>query len=119
MIKRRIRERQFDDVIRQRDLDALPFAPSKMLELSDAKSSKSLAELYEDEYQAARGDAPQAESDVKLANEHAAIASDMEALLNKLEALSNAHRSRYGHSLRTRCTARSPRKPHGRVRCYR
>lgn len=91
MIKRRIRERQFDDVIRQRDLDALPFAPSKMLELSDAKSSKSLAELYEDEYQAARGDAPQAESDVKLANEHAAIASDMEALLNKLDALSNAH----------------------------
>lgn len=94
MIKRRILDRQFDDVIRQRDIDALPFAPSKMLDLSDAKSSKSLAELYEDEYQAARGDedaAPVSESDAKLANEHQAIARDLDSLFNKLDALSNAH----------------------------
>ena len=96
MIKRRILERQFDDVVRQRELEALPFAPSKMLDLSDAKSSKSLAELYEDEYQASRseaneGSAPRAEADVKLEKEHSEISADLDSLFNKLDALSNAH----------------------------
>lgn len=95
MIKRRILDKQYDDVIRQRDLDALPFTASSMLELSDAKSAKSLAELYEDEYQAARGteqgQAPQSEADEKLANDHASIAADLESLFAKLDALSNAH----------------------------
>ena len=96
MIKRRILERQFDDVIRQRDLDAIPFSASRVLELSDARSSKSLAELYEEEYQASRGveegeSAPRSEADTKLDNEHSAIAADMDALFSKLDALSNAH----------------------------
>ena len=95
MIKRRILEKQFDDVIRQREIDPLPFVPSHLLELSDAKSSKSLAELYEDEYQSAReaaeGGMPRAESDVKLEREHSVIAADIEALFGKLDALSNAH----------------------------
>lgn len=94
MIKRRILDRHYDDVIRQRDLDALPFTSAKLLDLSDAKSHKSLAELYEDEYQAARGDAadaPASESDAKLAREHQAISRDLESLFNKLDALSNAH----------------------------
>ena len=95
MVKRRILEKQFDDVIRQREIDPLPFVPSHLLELSDAKSSKSLAELYEDEYQSAReaaeGGMPRAESDVKLEREHSVIAADIEALFGKLDALSNAH----------------------------
>lgn len=95
MIKQRILNKQFDDVIRQRDMDALPFAPSQLLELSDAKNTKSLAELYEDEYQAARGDddaaAPQGEAELKLANERQAIARDLESFFTKLDALSNAH----------------------------
>lgn len=96
MIKRRILERQFDDVIRQRDLDAVPFSASRVLELSDARSSKSLAELYEEEYQASRGEeagesAPRSEAETKLDNEHSAIAADMDALFSKLDALSNAH----------------------------
>lgn len=96
MIKRRILEKNYDDVIRQRDLEPLPFAASNMLDLSDAKSQKSLAELYEDEYQASRGkeageDAPLSEAEAKLRNDHASITADMESLFNKLDALSNAH----------------------------
>ncbi|WFD33168.1 U3 snoRNP protein [Malassezia sp. CBS 17886] len=95
LIKRRILERTFDDVIRQREVDALPFLGSKMLELSDTRSMKSLAELYEDEYQAARGaergDASLSEADAKLDKERAGVAAATDALFNKLEALSNAH----------------------------
>ncbi|WFD28444.1 U3 snoRNP protein [Malassezia nana] len=91
MIRRRILERQYDDVVRQRDVEALPFSASDLLELSDAKSSKSLAELYEDEYQAARGDAVRSEAETRLDNDRATLAADMEALFNKLDALSNAH----------------------------
>ena len=96
MIKRRILDRHYDDVVRQRELEALPFAASSMLELSDTKSAKSLAELYEEEYQSARGEeagdgAPRSEADVKLDNDHAALAADMDTLFSKLDALSNAH----------------------------
>ena len=96
MIRRRILDRHYDDVVRQRELEALPFAASSMLELSDTKSAKSLAELYEEEYQAARGEeagdgAPRSEADVKLDNDHAALAADMDTLFSKLDALSNAH----------------------------
>ncbi|PWZ03784.1 Mpp10-domain-containing protein [Testicularia cyperi] len=98
LIKRRILDKQFDDVVRRRELEALPFLPSRLLELSDSKSAKSLAELYEEEYQAARGvdgedgtGAPVAEADAKLAKEHDAIAELYEDIFNKLDALSNAH----------------------------
>ncbi|GAK65705.1 mpp10 protein [Moesziomyces antarcticus] len=97
LIKRRILERNFDDVIRRRELEALPFLPSRLLELSDSKSAKSLAELYEEEYQAARGGAdgdegaPVAEADAKLAKEHEEITQLYDDIFNKLDALSNAH----------------------------
>ncbi|EPQ31076.1 uncharacterized protein PFL1_01265 [Pseudozyma flocculosa PF-1] len=96
MIKRRILDRQFDDVVRRRELEALPFLPSRLLELSDSKSAKSLAELYEEEYQAARGaaegEAPRmAEVDVKLQKEHDEIAKIFDDVCDKLDALSNAH----------------------------
>lgn len=96
LIKRRILDRNFDDVIRRREMEALPFLPSRLLELSDSKSSKSLAELYEEEYQAARGGdgedgAPIAEADAKLAKEHEEITALYDDIFNKLDALSNAH----------------------------
>ncbi|KIS69084.1 uncharacterized protein UMAG_03062 [Mycosarcoma maydis] len=96
LIKRRILERNFDDVIRRREMEALPFLPSRLLELSDSKSAKSLAELYEEEYQAARGadggdGAPMAEADAKLAKEHEEITKLYDDIFNKLDALSNAH----------------------------
>lgn len=96
LIKRRILDRNFDDVIRRREMEALPFLPSRLLELSDSKSAKSLAELYEEEYQAARGaegedGAPVAEADAKLAKEHEEITTLYDDIFNKLDALSNAH----------------------------
>ena len=97
LIKRRILDRNFDDVIRRREMEALPFLPSRLLELSDSKSAKSLAELYEEEYQAARGGAdgedgaPVAEADAKLAKEHEEITQLYDDIFNKLDALSNAH----------------------------
>ncbi|KAJ9479518.1 U3 small nucleolar RNA-associated protein MPP10 [Pseudozyma hubeiensis] len=96
LIKRRILDRNFDDVIRRREVEALPFLPSRLLELSDSKSAKSLAELYEEEYQAARGadgedGAPVAEADAKLAKEHEEIGQLYDDIFNKLDALSNAH----------------------------
>ncbi|KAN0065833.1 U3 snoRNP protein [Thecaphora frezii] len=96
MIKRRILEHQFDDVVRRREMEALPFLPSRLLELSDAKSAKSLAELYEEEYQAARGaangEAPRvAESDAKLQKEHEELTQIFDEVFDKLDALSNAH----------------------------
>ncbi len=97
LIKRRILDHNFDDVIRRREMEALPFLPSRLLELSDSKSAKSLAELYEEEYQAARGGvdgetgAPVPEADVKLAKEHEEITSLYDDIFNKLDALSNAH----------------------------
>ncbi|CDU26242.1 related to MPP10-component of the U3 small nucleolar ribonucleoprotein [Sporisorium scitamineum] len=96
LIKRRILDRNFDDVIRRREMEALPFLPSRLLELSDSKSAKSLAELYEEEYQAARGadgedGVPVAEADAKLAKEHEEITQLYDDIFNKLDALSNAH----------------------------
>lgn len=96
LIKRRILDRNFDDVVRRREIEALPFLPSRLLELSDSKSAKSLAELYEEEYQAARGadgedGAPVAEADAKLAKEHEEITKLYDDIFNKLDALSNAH----------------------------
>ncbi|WFD20586.1 U3 snoRNP protein [Malassezia caprae] len=91
MIRRRILERQYDDVVRQRDVEALPFSASNLLELSDAKSAKSLAELYEDEYQAARGTDAPSEAEARLDHDRTSLATDIEAFFSTLDALSNAH----------------------------
>ncbi|KAK0551177.1 U3 snoRNP protein [Tilletia horrida] len=105
-IKARILENRFDDVERRYpqlgSMNSRDFLPSRMLELSDAKSGKSLAELYEEEYQQKEGDASGssgttlatgagAEADRKLANEHQVIAGLFDEVCGKLDALSNAH----------------------------
>ncbi|CAD6984380.1 unnamed protein product, partial [Tilletia controversa] len=97
-IKARILEGRFDDVQKryaaggvQRDA----FLPSRMLELSDGKSGRSLAELYEEDYQAQSGGgaltSAGSAADTKLAAEHEAIAALFEEVCGKLDALSNAH----------------------------
>ncbi|KAK0521401.1 U3 snoRNP protein [Tilletia horrida] len=103
-IKARILEGRFDDVERRyASLERDAFVPSRMLELSDAKSGKSLADLYEDEYQAqgqgegsssAAGGSRSAggsEADRKLEAEHQAITGLFDEVFGKLDALSNAH----------------------------
>jgi U3 small nucleolar RNA-associated protein MPP10 len=65
------------------------------LELSGAQSSKSLAEIYEDEFSAERqraeGQEVVHEKDAKLEKEHEEIRRLFDDVCGKLDALSNAH----------------------------
>ncbi|KAI0335305.1 Mpp10 protein [Cubamyces sp. BRFM 1775] len=91
-IKSRILENQFDDVVRKRPVDDKPFLPSRFFELQDTKSKQSLAEIYEDEYTAARtGGLAGEDRDGKLKKEHEEIEKLWENICGKLDALCNAH----------------------------
>jgi len=91
-IKARILEGQFDDVVRQRAVEDKPFLPSRFFELQDTKSKQSLAEIYEDEYTAARtGGVTGEDRDGKLKKEHDEIEKLWENIAGKLDALCNAH----------------------------
>ncbi|CAE6338770.1 unnamed protein product [Rhizoctonia solani] len=92
MIKARIIEGRYDDVVRKRDVETKPFLPSRMFELKDTQSEKSLAQIYEDEYTAAAsGSKPVDDRDGKLAESHKEITELWDGICYKLDALSNAH----------------------------
>jgi U3 small nucleolar RNA-associated protein MPP10 len=65
--------------------------PSKLVELDDSKSKKSLAELYEADYVKQTTGATTNEKDEKLVNEHREIDDMFLTLCSKLDALSNFH----------------------------
>ncbi|QRV94699.1 U3 small nucleolar ribonucleoprotein mpp10 [Ceratobasidium sp. AG-Ba] len=93
-IKARIIEGRYDDVVRKREVDPKPFLPSRTFELKDTQSEKSLAQIYEEEYTAARAGpsaAPIDDRDGKLAQEHKEIEELWDGICYKLDALSNAH----------------------------
>jgi U3 small nucleolar RNA-associated protein MPP10 len=91
-IKARILEGRFDDVVRKRPIDDKPFLPSRVFELQDTKSKQSLAQIYEDEYNAAQtGGVVGEDRDGKLEAEHKEITRIWETISSKLDALSNAH----------------------------
>ncbi|KAJ2927184.1 hypothetical protein H1R20_g9935, partial [Candolleomyces eurysporus] len=92
LIKSRILENRFDDVIRRRPVDDKPFLPSRLLELKDTKSTQSLAQIYENEYMATQDGGPVLDDrDGKLKKEHEEIEAQWEKICTKLDALSNAH----------------------------
>lgn len=91
MIKKRIVDNVFDDVVRKADPADRPFLPSKLVELDDSKSKKSLAELYEADFVKQTTGATTNEKDEKLANEHTEIDDMFLNLCAKLDALSNFH----------------------------
>ncbi|CAH7686955.1 U3 small nucleolar ribonucleoprotein complex, subunit Mpp10 [Phakopsora pachyrhizi] len=102
LIKKRIIEGQFDDVVRKRLINHKAFLPSRFLELQDTKSSRSLTDLYEDSFQSSKQKHQQGEGgvtlsesidpkDEKLSKEHLEITELVEDLFGKLDALSNAH----------------------------
>ncbi|CAO3685648.1 unnamed protein product [Rhizopus microsporus] len=92
MIKKRILDNMFDDVERKVDPTLRPFLPSKRVEISDEKSKKSLAEIYEDDYSKKKlGDAAVDERDEALKKEHEEITNMFNSLCHKLDALSNFH----------------------------
>lgn len=92
LIKARILENRYDDVVRVRAVDDKPFLPSRLLELKDTKSQQSLAQIYENDYMAAQADGPAIDDrDGKLKKEHDEIEEQWDSICNKLDALSNAH----------------------------
>lgn len=91
IIKARIIEGRYDDVVRRRALDDKPFLPSRLFELQDTKSAQSLAQIYEDEYTAASSGGVVDDRDGKLKKEHEELEAIWEGIANKLDALCNAH----------------------------
>ncbi len=92
VIKARILANQFDDVVRLRPLEDKPFLPSKFFELNDAKSSQSLAQIYEADYVASQTEGGTIDDrDGKLKKEHDDISGIWENICGKLDALCNAH----------------------------
>jgi U3 small nucleolar RNA-associated protein MPP10 len=80
----------FDDVVRRRELDDKAFIPSRYFELENSESSRSLAQIYEDEYKNASGDGTVKDvRDVKLAKDHEEIDQLWGEICYKLDALSN------------------------------
>lgn len=68
----------------------MPFLPSRYFELQDTQSSKSLAQIYEDEYQsAAVGGAKKDPRDEKLKKEHDEVQRVWDEICYKLDALSS------------------------------
>ncbi|KAH8925990.1 Mpp10 protein [Atractiella rhizophila] len=96
MIKRRILEGSFDDVVRKHSYDLSALLPSRYFELENTQSQKSLAEIYEDEFNKDKAAAvdptfkKDAALDEKTKKQHAEIELLFEQLSSKLDALSNA-----------------------------
>ncbi|CAG8496873.1 2656_t:CDS:10 [Dentiscutata erythropus] len=90
MIKQRILDETFDDVERKQDPNFRPFLPSKLVELSNEQSKKSLAEIYEENYVKQTSDIPD-EKDESLKKEHQEVDNMFKELCHKLDALSNFH----------------------------
>lgn len=90
-IKARIKEGQFDDVVRRRPEDAVPFLPSRLVQLQDTKSTQSLAQIYEGAYVAAQSGTSVDDRDGRLQREHDEITRLWEGICAKLDALCNAH----------------------------
>ncbi|KAG0235604.1 u3 small nucleolar ribonucleoprotein MPP10 [Actinomortierella wolfii] len=94
IIKDRILNNNFDDVVRKQPPNPKAFNPSSRVEISDEKSKKSLAELYEDEYtrQTNTGAGPVlTEKEAALEKQHEEITEAWKELCSKLDALSNWH----------------------------
>lgn len=91
LIKKRILESNFDDVERRANVQAFDFLPSKILELSDTKSSKSLDQVYEDELGVGIGTSHGEKLDKQLEQDHQEISRLYDELEYKMDALCNAH----------------------------
>ncbi|CDH50853.1 mpp10 protein [Lichtheimia corymbifera JMRC:FSU:9682] len=91
IIKKRILDNQFDDVERKQDPQERPFLPSKKIDISDERSKKSLAELYEEDYMKQKTGDTTNEKDAALEQEHQAITDLFNELCGKLDSLSNFH----------------------------
>jgi U3 small nucleolar RNA-associated protein MPP10 len=93
LIKSRIADELFDDVVRKVDPKPRNFDPNRGNAIDESKSSKSLSEIYENEYlrQTTGGEARQTEKEQALQKSHQEIEGLLKELWNGLDALSNFH----------------------------
>uniref|UniRef100_A0A8C6VL65 M-phase phosphoprotein 10 n=1 Tax=Naja naja TaxID=35670 RepID=A0A8C6VL65_NAJNA len=87
IIKRRIKDQAWDDVVRKEKPKEDPFEYKKRLTLDHEKSKLSLAEIYEQEYMKMN----QKKTEEEEKPEHVEIQKMMDSLFIKLDALSNFH----------------------------
>ncbi|KAJ7311271.1 hypothetical protein JRQ81_006885 [Phrynocephalus forsythii] len=87
IIKRRIKDQAWDDVVRKEKPKEDPYEYKKRLTLDHEKSKLSLAEIYEQEYLKLN----QKKSEEEEKTEHTEIKKMMDSLFLKLDALSNFH----------------------------
>lgn len=88
LIKRRVRSDEFDDLPKRLLTDVSRFVQKKKTEVSDQKSSKSLAEIYEDEF---HGVDPEEKVTEELKAAHDEISDLVTSLNYKLDSLCLAH----------------------------
>ncbi|CCH46814.1 Midasin [Wickerhamomyces ciferrii] len=88
LIRRRIKDDEFDDLPKRVITDVTNFRPSHDFQLSETKSTKSLAELYEDDYKGV--DTSSAASE-ELKKSHDEIKNLYQTLSHKLDSLCSAH----------------------------
>ncbi|KAG5972822.1 hypothetical protein E4U58_006098 [Claviceps cyperi] len=92
LIKRRILAQEFDEVLRRRpDSDGLPAHTRRgLIELDDSKSTKGLAEVYEEEHiKQANPDSYVSQSDAKVQKEEKEIEALWKDVSARLDALSS------------------------------
>lgn len=98
LIKRRIRNDEFDDLPKRLITDVLRFSQRQKTEVSEEKSSKSLAEIYEDEY---HGVDPELKISEEVEQAHNEITDLFTCLNYKLDSLCLAHYIPKPHEFKT------------------
>lgn len=92
MIRRRIKEEQFDDLPKRLITDVALFHNRQKYELSEQKSAKSLAEIYEDEFHKGSSALVATEEvSAELQRQHDEIGALFASVTHKLDSLSSAH----------------------------
>ena len=92
LITQRIKDEAWDDVVRKAPPKDSVFDPNRRFELQDEKSSKSLAQIYEEEYQKKTSKTEQpTEKSLALQKQHDEITDLFKDICQKLDALSNYH----------------------------
>ncbi|KAI8616214.1 Mpp10 protein-domain-containing protein [Chytriomyces sp. MP71] len=91
LIKGRIAEELYDDVVRKAEPKEKKFDPNRRNLIDEEKSSKSLTDLYEADYRKKTGEKVKTEKDEAVEKSHREIDGLFKDLCMNLDALSNWH----------------------------
>lgn len=89
LIRRRIKNEEFDDLERRYISDILKASRRQKFDLSEQKSAKSLAELYEDDFKGV--DTHQQDINEELQKQHDEISELFAKVSHRLDAMCSAH----------------------------